>query len=78
MNESAGVVNGVPMQEKAKLLAGETPGLAVVAEQVLGAPAGDLPAKRELRQKPATVVAATPGRTEIRRRKRIDLLCGQG
>jgi hypothetical protein len=46
------LINGVPVKDEAKLLARELPRTFVFGLQVLGAPAGDLPAEGLLGKKP--------------------------
>ena len=78
MYESAGVVNGVPVKNETKLLAGELPRATVLGQKPLGTPAGDLPAKSLLRKKPGTEGIPLPGGSDERRRKLFDLFSSQG
>src|SRR5690606_30433946 len=71
------LIDGVPPQEQPELLERELPGLALVA-QPPGAPLGDLPAERPLRQEPVAVVVGLPARADLYRvaaaEKVLDLL----
>src|SRR5690606_27412527 len=77
IGEPPALIDGVPPQEQPELLECELPGLALVA-QPPGAPLGDLPAERPLRQEPVTVVVGLPARADLHRlpgaEKVLDLL----
>jgi hypothetical protein len=76
--EPAGVINGIPVKDEAKLLARELPRPAILGLQVLGAPASDLPAEGLLRKKPCAEGILLPGGPDERVRKLLDLFSGQG
>jgi hypothetical protein len=64
VREAAGVVDRVPPQHEAELLAREAQRAAVFRLQELGPPTGDLPPERLCRELPGTVCLARPGGAE--------------
>lgn len=78
MDEPAGVVDGEPVQQEPELLVGERPGAAVVGQEVLGAPAGNLPAEGFLREDPGAIGAGLPGGADIDRVGKARSVGGEG